>query len=68
MDFGVFGKTSEEIIHFLVENAKIGLGDGTPYSDTAGQKGFIRLNVGCPMCTLKEGMERLYQAYTMLKK
>lgn len=68
MDFGVFGKTSSDIIHFLVENVKIGFGDGTPYSDTAGQKGFIRMNVACPMCTLKEGMDRLYKAYTLLKK
>lgn len=68
VDFGVFGKTSEEIIHFLVENEKIGLGDGTPYSETAGKKGFIRLNAGCPMSTLKEGMDKLYHAYTLLKK
>lgn len=50
----------EDPVHFF-EQAGVGLSDGNFF----GQKGFVRLNFGCPKAVLEEGLKRIE---TALKK
>ena len=54
------GTGLEDPVHFF-EQAGVGLSDGAFF----GQKGFIRLNFGCPRSVLEEGLKRME---TALKK
>ncbi|SMC72015.1 cystathione beta-lyase [Desulfocicer vacuolatum DSM 3385] len=44
------------------ESMGVGLNDGA----TFGAKGYVRLNFGCPMATLKQGLDRMEKAVDML--
>lgn len=43
--------------HFFLEHAKVGLNNGIDFCE--GGEGYVRLNFGCPLETLKEALERI---------
>ena len=49
----------DDPVHFF-EQAGVGLSDGNYF----GQKGFVRLNFGCPKSVLEEGLKRIETALT----
>lgn len=48
---------SDELYHFLRQQAKVFLSPGSEFGENG--KGFLRLNVACPRSVLEEGMRRL---------
>lgn len=57
IDCRVTGKTSDEIIKLLIDDAKVMLNGGAMYG-TAGE-GFVRLNIACPRDRLDEALNRM---------
>ncbi len=53
----VRGTGLEDPVHYF-EQAGVGLSDGEQF----GQKGFIRLNFGCPTTVLEKGLDRMEKA------
>ncbi len=64
LDCRGLGLTHQELTRFLREEAKVGLNDGKTFGVSG--EGFMRLNIGCPMALLKEGMERIERAVQSL--
>ncbi len=56
-----FEKSSNELTEILAKEYGIALGDGSHYGSQA--DGFMRLNIGCPMATLKSGLEQIAKMY-----
>jgi cysteine-S-conjugate beta-lyase len=56
------GLSDAKIRTLLLEKGKLAVEPGTKYGKQG--SGFIRLNIGCPREILKEGLERLYQAFS----
>ena len=52
--------TQEELNRFLVEEAGLGLGDGSIYGEEG--VGFQRLNVGTPRSVLERALNQLLEA------
>lgn len=65
LDFRELGLYGQNLRHFLIEDAKLGLNDGFNFGKQG--DGFARLNFGCPRSVLKEGLERLATAVSHLK-
>ena len=49
---------------FFLEEAKVGLSDGTHFGESG--KGFVRLNFACPRSMLVDGLERMRRALERL--
>ncbi len=60
LDFRSWGMTQEELNRFLVEEAGLGLGDGSIYGEEG--VGFQRLNVGTPRSVLERALNQLLEA------
>ncbi|KNF10033.1 cystathionine beta-lyase PatB [Gottschalkia purinilytica] len=60
LDFSELFESQEELRNFLINEAKVGLNDGTTFGNKG--NGFARLNFGCPRSVLKEGLERIEKA------
>ncbi len=60
LDFRAWGMTQEELNRFLVEEAGLGLGDGSIYG--AEGTGFERLNIGTPRSVLERALSQLAEA------
>ena len=56
-----FEKSSNELTEILAKEYGIALGDGSHYGSQA--DGFMRLIIGCPMATLKSGLEQIAKMY-----
>jgi cysteine-S-conjugate beta-lyase len=65
LDFRELGLTGDELINFLVQEAKLGLNDGRTFGMSG--EGFMRLNYACPRKTVEEAMARLDQAVRKLR-
>lgn len=52
--------SDEELEKFFLEKAKLALSTGTAFGK--GGSGFMRMNIGCPISTVKEALERLKNA------
>lgn len=52
--------SDEELERFFLEKAKLALSTGTAFGK--GGSGFMRMNIGCPISTVKEALERLKNA------
>ncbi len=50
----------DELERFFLEKAKLALSTGTAFGK--GGSGFMRMNIGCPISTVKEALERLKNA------
>lgn len=60
LDCNALGLPENDAFTWFLENAKVGLGDGTNFGEVG--QGFVRLNFGCPRATLEEGLERMAAA------
>ncbi len=60
MDFKDLGLGPKELNDLILEEAEVALIEGSTFS--SGGEGFMRLNLGCPRSTLKEGLERIKDA------
>ena len=60
IDFSELFDSQEKLINFLINDAKVGLNDGTTFSED--YVGFVRLNIASPRSIIKEGLERLERA------
>lgn len=60
IDFRELGIPAEELNQFFVQNARIGLNDGTMFGSVGA--GFQRMNIGCPRSVIKEALERISKA------
>ena len=61
LDFSEYGKSDKELSAFLVEKAKLGFSPGFIFG--TGGEGFSRINIGAPLSIVKEGLERLENAF-----
>lgn len=52
----------KELTEFMIRRAKLGLNDGTMFGKEG--KGFMRMNIGCPLSTLKQALVNLEKAVT----
>lgn len=60
LDFRKTGLSQEELKNFLQKEAKVGLNDGVSFGEEG--KGFMRMNVACPLSVVQEGTSRIKQA------
>lgn len=60
LDFRELGLTQDELKKFLVEEAKVGLNDGTSFGVEG--TGFMRLNIAAPKSVVQEGLNRIAKA------
>ncbi len=56
IDYRETGYSEEEMMLRLLEKGKLALEPGTKYSEAG--RGFLRMNVACPLATVKDGVER----------
>ncbi|MFC3886724.1 MalY/PatB family protein [Bacillus songklensis] len=56
------GLSDAKIRTLLLEKGKLAVEPGTKYGRQG--SGFIRLNIGCPRELLKDGLDRLYRAFS----
>jgi cystathionine beta-lyase len=66
IDFSSLNLTQNELVNFLVNDAKVGLNDGTGFSEIEG-KGFMRLNIACSRYIIKVALNRILAAYKNLQ-
>ncbi len=66
LDCRNLGLNAEELRAFFIEEARVGLNDGTAFGPEG--EGFMRLNVGCPRAILEEGLSRIEDAVKNLRK
>lgn len=64
LDFRDTGLTHEQVREKLLKEAKIGLNSGTDFGEEG--RGFFRMNIGCPLATVKEGLERIKKTFIPL--
>jgi cystathionine beta-lyase len=55
LDFRGLGLAHQELLDFLIKDAKVALSDGLVF----GQAGFMRMNFGCPHSLVKDGVNRI---------
>lgn len=60
MDFSEYGLTDKELANKLID-AGVGLSPGIMFGDEG--KGYMRLNMGCPLSVLKQAMEKIGEAF-----
>ncbi len=65
LDFRQLGMTQEELVHFLVFEAGLGLNNGITFGENG--KGYMRLNLACPRATLEKALTQLKSAYNKRK-
>lgn len=58
------GMDDDELNHFFLHKAKVGLNPGKMFG--AGGEGFMRMNIGCPASTLLTGLDRIRDAFAAL--
>ena len=56
--------SKEQLVDFCVNKARIAMNEGSTFG--AEGEGFLRMNVGCPLSTLKKALEQLLDAYNEL--
>lgn len=61
MDFTDYGMKNDELMKFLLKNAKVALNDGGRFG--TGGDGWLRINIGCPRSILEKALERLGKAF-----
>ena len=61
LDCSELGICGDELASFIINDCKVAVSRG----DGFGQEGksFIRLNIGCPTSTLKQGLDQIYEQY-----
>lgn len=62
IDYRKLGLSEKEFMDRLIHQGKLALEPGTKYGPEG--EGFVRMNIGCPTQTLKDGLNRLKHALT----
>mgnify|MGYP000894293049 CR=1 FL=1 len=57
VDLRAYGYTQEELKEKILEEAQVLIEEGTIFGEEG--KGFIRINIACPINILKEGLKRI---------
>ena len=65
LDCRDLGLTADQLAAFFAAEAKVGLNDGPTFGQQG--TGFMRLNFGCPLAILSEGLGRIARAYASRK-
>jgi cystathionine beta-lyase len=60
VDFSAYGLSDEELNQKLIE-AGVGLNRGVQFGKQG--SGYMRINIGCPLSTLKEALIRIQKAF-----
>ncbi len=60
LDFRKLGIEIDKLKNFLQQKAKVALDDGSMFG--SGGEGFQRINIACPLITLKKALERIHNA------
>ena len=66
LDCRELGLSDDELRDFMIKQARLGLNEGRTFGP--GGEGFMRMNIACPLVTLKEALERLKGAVDGLKR
>lgn len=66
LDCAEFGLEPEELYETVSCKGKVGLNDGRSFGP--GGEGFLRLNIGCPRSLLSEGLDRLIDVLSTLRR
>ena len=61
LDFNKYKLTDAELDKVMVEKAKLWVSNGTIFGDEG--KGFIRINIACPLSTLERALNQLEAAF-----
>ncbi|MBO4540538.1 MAG: aminotransferase class I/II-fold pyridoxal phosphate-dependent enzyme, partial [Bacilli bacterium] len=61
VDISKLTKEDEAFAGFLKEEAKVWVTEGSHYGEEG--KGFLRINIACPLPTLEEGLKRIGKGY-----
>lgn len=64
LDFRDYGLSAQELQRVLTEKAGVALNPGISFGRQG--EGFARLNIGCPMAQLEEGLSRIFKAFEAL--
>lgn len=60
IDYRETGLSENEMMHLLLEKGKLAIEPGTKYSEKG--RGFLRMNLACPLETVKDGVARFKKA------
>lgn len=60
LDFSAYGLSDAELQQRMLKKGKVILEPGTKYAP--GGEGFMRLNAGCSLATLQDGLRRIKAA------
>ncbi|WP_342528769.1 MalY/PatB family protein [Chryseomicrobium sp. FSL W7-1435] len=66
IDYRALNVTEKDMMHALLHEGKLALEPGTKYGPEG--DGFLRMNIACPLDTVKDGVERFIQASKTLTK
>ncbi|MDR0969920.1 MAG: PatB family C-S lyase [Lentimicrobiaceae bacterium] len=61
LDFNAYGLTDNDIRSMLIEKAKLGFNSGIEFGSNG--SGFYRMNLGCPLQTVKQALLQLKQTF-----
>ncbi len=61
LDLRSFGM--DDPCKFILDEARVAMGMGKPFSPGSESEGFVRLNFGCPRKLLTEGLDRIAAAF-----
>lgn len=61
IDCSALGMSGEELAKFIIFDCNVSVSRGDSFGPEGAQ--FIRMNVGCPRATVKEGLERIREQY-----
>ena len=64
LDCRKLGLSKEQLVDFFVNKARLALNEGSTFGVEGA--GFMRMNIGCPLSTLKQAMQQLLDAYNEL--
>ncbi|MDR1985085.1 MAG: PatB family C-S lyase [Prevotellaceae bacterium] len=62
IDFRALNLCQRDLVDFVVNKAKVGLNNGTVFSETEGV-GFMRLNLACPRAIIGKALNQILSAY-----
>lgn len=60
LDFSALCLEQHELVHLLVDDAKVALSDGITFGEAG--RGFMRINLGVPRTVLTQALERIARA------
>ena len=61
LDCTQLGLSGDALADFIIHDCKVAVNRGDGFGEEG--KDFIRLNIGCPQSTLKQGLDRIYEQY-----